>query len=283
MGAFFNNFSHGFFHGMFGGAYCGINPFMGNPFACNPFMPTFFMPTCHFGGFVPYQQPMFNAFPMFNFNAFAYSGFNTNLNCAVPNFNLNIDTFVPSTSYFSDNSSQKTVAKTEKNSVKERNLPKEEKSRNIDNDFDKMLSFVLRSEGGYVANDGGQACNKGIQQSTYDSYRTRKGLSKQDVKNITDEEVKDIYYTSYYKASGADKIDDPKLALYVFDTAVNMGVSAAKKILEKSGNDADKFEEARLDRYEEIAHYNPSKSKYLRGWENRVRNAEKFADRELLA
>ena len=45
----------------------------------------------------------------------------------------------------------------------------------------------------------------------------------------------------------------------------------------------DKFEEARLDRYEEIAHFNPSKSKYLRGWENRVRNAEKFADRELLA
>jgi hypothetical protein len=157
------------------------------------------------------------------------------------------------------------------------------KSNTLDKDFDKMLSFVLRSEGGYVANDGGQACNKGIQQKTYDSYRTKKGLSKQDVKNISDAEVKDIYYTMYYKASGADKIEDPKLALYVFDTAVNMGVSAAKKLLEKSGNDAEKFEEARINKYEAIARNNPNKSKYLTGWKNRVQNAENFADRELLA
>ena len=285
MGAFLHGFSHGIhygmFHGMFGGPCYAMNPFV-----CNPFMPTFFMPNFHFGGFFPYQQPMFNAFPMFGFNSFPYGGFNTNFsvfNYATPNFNVNIDTFVPSTSYFSDNGSKKIVAKTEKKPIKEENLPKEENSEKNDNDFDKMLSFVLRSEGGYVANDGGQACNKGIQQSTYDSYRTKKGLSKQDVKNITDEEVKDIYYTMYYKASGADKIDDPKLALYVFDTAVNMGVSAAKRLLEKSGNNADKFEEARLERYEEIAQNNPSKSKYLRGWENRVQNAENFANRELLA
>lgn len=288
MGAFLHGFSHGFHHGMFHGIFGGPCYAM-NPFVGNPFMPTFFMPNCHFGGFYPYQQPIFNTFPMFNFNSFAYSGFNINLDCAIPNFNVNVDTFVPSTSYLSDNGSPKVVAKTEKSPVKEKNSSKEEKpqkeeiSKKTGNDFDKMLSFVLRSEGGYVANDAGQACNKGIQQSTYDSYRTKKGLSKQDVKNITDEEVKDIYYTMYYKASGADKIDDPKLALYVFDTAVNMGVSAAKGLLEKSGNNADKFEKARLERYEEIAQNDPSKSKYLRGWENRVQNAENFADRELLA
>ena len=38
------------------------------------------------------------------------------------------------------------------------------------------------------------------------------------------QEAEDIYYNNYYKASGADKIENPRLALYVFDTAVNMGL-----------------------------------------------------------
>ena len=110
-------------------------------------------------------------------------------------------------------------------------------------DFDTMLRFVLKAEGGYVANDCGQACNKGIQQSTYDSYRSRQGLAKKDVKYITDSEVRDIYYNDYYVASGADKIKDQTLALQVFDTAVNMGVSASKKMLKNSNNDAELFAE----------------------------------------
>ena len=151
------------------------------------------------------------------------------------------------------------------------------------NDFETILKFVLKSEGGYVANDCGQACNKGIQQSTYDSYRTRQGLAKKDVKYITDAEVRDIYYNDYYLASGANKIKDKTLALQVFDTAVNMGVSASKNILKKSNNDADTFTDLRIDRYEEIASNNKSKQKYLNGWKNRVNNLENYAMREFLA
>mgnify|MGYP002797970217 FL=1 len=55
-----------------------------------------------------------------------------------------------------------------------------------------------------------------------------KELPTRSVKYITDDEVKDIYYNNYYKASGADKLEKPQLASYVFDTAVNMGVSIAK-------------------------------------------------------
>ena len=55
-----------------------------------------------------------------------------------------------------------------------------------------------------------------------------KELPTRSVKYITDDEVKDIYYNNYYKASGADKLENPQLASYVFDTAVNMGVSIAK-------------------------------------------------------
>ena len=45
--------------------------------------------------------------------------------------------------------------------------------------------------------------------------------------------MQDIYYKNYYKASGADKIDNPRLSMYVFDTAVNMGVSVAKELYKK--------------------------------------------------
>lgn len=52
------------------------------------------------------------------------------------------------------------------------------------------------------------------------SYRRSKGLPKQSVKYMTDKEMHEIYYNNYYKASGADEIENPRLAMYVFDTAV---------------------------------------------------------------
>ena len=156
-------------------------------------------------------------------------------------------------------------------------------AKNDDAAFDKMLSFVLDSEGGYNPDDCGQAGNMGVLQSTYDTYRANKGLPVQDVKLLTREEAKDIYYNMYYKASGADKIQDSKLAFQVFDTAVNMGVSAAKSLLKKSGNDPEKFEELRLARYESIAQANPSKAKYLTGWQNRVENLSEYSDQNFTA
>lgn len=170
--------------------------------------------------------------------------------------------------------STKTKSTSEKSNTKTTKITKITKI--TDKDFNKMLDFVLQAEGGYVANDGGQATNKGIQQSTYDSYRKRKGLAKRDVKDISNSELKEIYYNDYYKASGADKIEDSRLALYVFDTAVNMGVSRAKDLLEQCDGDAEKFEKLRRAKYEEIAQ-NPKKSKYLKGWLNRVDNADNFA------
>lgn len=51
--------------------------------------------------------------------------------------------------------------------------------------FEKMLKFVLEKEGGYVndPNDLGGETNKGITTATYNAYRTRKGL-KNKVLNI---------------------------------------------------------------------------------------------------
>ena len=147
--------------------------------------------------------------------------------------------------------------------------------------FEKTLKFVLQREGGYVnnPNDLGGETNKGITYRTYNAYRKSKGLPPKSVKYISDEEVKDIYYNNYYKASGADKISDPKLSAYVFDTAVNMGVSRAKTFLSQSNGSADKFEQLRRAKYDEFVAAKPSQKRYLQGWNNRVTELKNFSDK----
>lgn len=148
--------------------------------------------------------------------------------------------------------------------------------------FDKMLKFVLLREGGYSnnPNDKGGETNKGITYQTYNSYRKSRGLSPRSVKYITDEEVRDIYYNNYYKASGADKIQNPKLAAYVFDTAVNMGVSRAKEFLAKSGNDLNTYEQLRRNKYNQFVEYDSSQRCFLQGWNNRINSLREFLDNE---
>lgn len=148
--------------------------------------------------------------------------------------------------------------------------------------FDKMLKFVLLREGGYSnnPNDKGGETNKGITYQTYNSYRKSRGLSPRSVKYITDEEVRDIYYNNYYKASGADKIQNPKLAAYVFDTAVNMGVSRAKEFLAKSGNGLNTYEQLRRNKYNQFVEYDSSQRCFLQGWNNRINSLREFVDNE---
>ena len=148
--------------------------------------------------------------------------------------------------------------------------------------FDKMLKFVLLREGGYSnnPNDKGGETNKGITYQTYNSYRKSRGLSPRSVKYITDEEVRDIYYNNYYKASGADKIQNPKLAAYIFDTAVNMGVSRAKEFLAKSGNDLNTYEQLRRNKYNQFVEYDSSQRCFLQGWNNRIDSLREFVDNE---
>ena len=150
---------------------------------------------------------------------------------------------------------------------------------NADLEYPNMLKFVLAREGGYVnrKTDRGGPTNKGVTQTTYNSYRRSKDLPTKDVKEISQQEVEDIYYNNYYKASGADKIENPRLALYVFDTAVLHGVYGAKQILKKSGGDLDKFEQLRREHYYREVEKEPSQKEYLRGWLNRVDNLKDYA------
>ena len=131
-------------------------------------------------------------------------------------------------------------------------------------DFDKMLNFVLRQEGGWNHNErkyengvlvGKQSSYRGVLESSYKDYRIRRNLPVRPLKALeTDEaELKNIYYEDYYLAIGADKIKDPTLALYVFDSAVNHGVSGTKSLLRKSGYNADNFLKARIIKYCELS------------------------------
>jgi lysozyme family protein len=143
--------------------------------------------------------------------------------------------------------------------------------------FDKALSFVLRWEGGYVnnPNDKGGATNKGITQSTYNAWLQSKKQNLKDVRHITDEEVRQIYYNNYWLAAGCNKMSE-KFAILCFDTAVNMGVGRVKPFLEYAKyTNPDKFIIARIRKYSEFAKVGNQKV-FLQGWLNRVLDLEKF-------
>lgn len=152
-----------------------------------------------------------------------------------------------------------------------------------DEKFEKMLyEFVLGEEGDKInPNEPTKDPKKkqisyhGVLQTTYDAYRDKKGLPRQSVAKMKPEERDRLYYEEYYKLSGADKIKDPKLALYVFDAAINMGVGATKSLLRESNYDADRFYMLRKQRYENIGGEN------LNVWLGRMKRGKNFAEEEL--
>ena len=147
------------------------------------------------------------------------------------------------------------------------------------NAFETALKTTLKFEGGYSnnKNDKGGATNYGITQSSYNSWRKRNGLASQSVKNITQDEVKKIYYNDYWLASGANKASDPKMAVAIFDTAVLHGVGGAKKLLSQSGGTFDGLLQARRDKYSRIVASDSSQKTFYKGWNNRVNQLQQFA------
>lgn len=100
--------------------------------------------------------------------------------------------------------------------------------------FKDILPIVLRHEGGYVNDpaDRGGATNKGIIQRTYDTYRVNKKLPLQPVRNITDEEVEEIYHRNYWLDGLCDRMP-LALGLVHFDFAVNAGITQAFRTLQR--------------------------------------------------
>ncbi len=127
--------------------------------------------------------------------------------------------------------------------------------------FQEASRFVLAQEGGYNPHDGksGAPVNFGINQRANPDI---------DVARLTPEKATEILKDRYWNAVGADKLP-PALATVAFDTAVNMGVGAAKTLLDRSGGDVDRLLDLRRQRYREIAR-DPAQAQYLPGWLSRV-------------
>ena len=145
------------------------------------------------------------------------------------------------------------------------------------NTFDKALKFVLKWEGGYVnnPNDKGGATNKGITQNTYNAWLRSKGQNLKDVRNIQDNEVKEIYYNNYWLKAGCNKMTE-KFAILCFDTAVNMGVSRVSEFLKYAKyTSVDKFIIARIRKYLEFSKVGNQKI-FLQGWLNRILDLENY-------
>ncbi|MBQ7449779.1 LysM peptidoglycan-binding domain-containing protein [bacterium] len=153
-----------------------------------------------------------------------------------------------------------------------------------DETFSSLISKVLKSEGGINSIKGKDGkiyvVNKGIQQVTYDAYLKRKAFDNKttyktkSVKNITDEEVKEIYYNDYYLKSNANNAKDKKTAYWMFDTAVQCGVSEAQRLSKICKNDTDWYNE-RLKIYNSYVSKDSSNKRYLNGWQNRINSIKK--------
>lgn len=143
----------------------------------------------------------------------------------------------------------------------------------------RALAFTLRWEGLYSnnPNDPGGETMKGITKVVYDSYRTNHSLPIQSVKLISDLELYEIYKIQYWIAAGCDKIDNVKLAVSVFDYAVNSGVARAKRYLALT-TDYKQFNINRLGYFTKIVAANPKLSVFLKGWKNRVNDLGKYVE-----
>jgi len=99
--------------------------------------------------------------------------------------------------------------------------------------FDYAMGVLLKWEGGYVNHplDPGGATNHGITHKTLAQWRGVKKVSKAEVKALTKKEAGDIYYNNYWLKAYCDKVP-AKLAICMFDCAVNQGVGVSTRVLQ---------------------------------------------------
>jgi lysozyme family protein len=149
--------------------------------------------------------------------------------------------------------------------------------------FQKAINFTLRWEGGYSnhPNDRGGSTNKGVTQKTYDNYLVKRGYKKKDIKQISDEEVEDIYRNNYWYASQANFQPTPQLAIALFDFAVHSGPRRAKNYLARCATVHFDFKDrlncyltARKSFLKRIA--KGSQKVFLKGWMNRMKDLARY-------
>lgn len=165
--------------------------------------------------------------------------------------------------------------------------------------FKNAVQIVLGLEGGfseYNPSTKDPRTNKGITQPEFDEFRRKNNFQSKDVKDITTDEAIEIYKQEYWDKIQGDKLDarNPKLAIVIFDSAVNNGIGGAngiiKSIVKTDGNrfddkmiediiEADKLNDLfsnvinkRHQKYKDIIAKEPVMDVYGKGWNNRLDN-----------
>lgn len=165
--------------------------------------------------------------------------------------------------------------------------------------FLRAYTASLGHEGGYVDHpkDRGGPTNKGVTQKTYDAFRATKKLASQPVKEITEDEIGEIYYQGYWRPAKCALVPNEAMASLVFDAAINHGPNRAIRLLQqaarlaarecdgkwgrktaaavaKAAEDAIGFADdyllARERFYRWIVEDDPEQGVFLRGWMNRL-------------
>lgn len=103
--------------------------------------------------------------------------------------------------------------------------------------FDACLPIILKSEGGYVVDQGGPT-NLGVTQRALSAY-LRRPVSVQEVRALTPDVAGPLYFSDYWNPAHCGQLP-AGLDLMVFDEAVNEGVGRAISHLQEAvGADAD--------------------------------------------
>nr|DAX19190.1 MAG TPA: Lysozyme [Caudoviricetes sp.] len=171
--------------------------------------------------------------------------------------------------------------------------------------FKKFLDYIFEVEGGYTddKNDRGGKTTWGITEEEARDF----GYTG-DMRNLTKDFAKNIYLKKYYLGNKLDKVKNDKVALSIFDWAVNSGRRGIKKaqiVANKFGANLvidgivgnktlevinginpeaflKEYHEIQRIFYKNLAARDSSQEGFLKGWLNRVKIKEKFIEKEMV-
>lgn len=153
----------------------------------------------------------------------------------------------------------------------------------FDTRFGQIIPLVLNAEGGYVdhPDDPGGPTNFGIAANK--NRVELRALGVDDVRELTLDEAKEIYYLKYWLPAGCQEIPDIRLAYIHFDAAVNCGVQQAAKFMSRlsadpkhyqgNGKNERLFHTLFLEYFSQrLRFYTKLKNRkaFLEGWVNRM-------------
>ena len=168
--------------------------------------------------------------------------------------------------------------------------------------FEKFLNYIFEVEGGFTdnENDRGGATNFGITEE-----EAREFGYAGDMRNLTKDFAKNIYLKKYYLGNKLDKVINNKVALSIFDWAVNSGRRGIKKaqiVANKFGANLiidgiignktleainsinpevflKEYHEMQRAFYKNLAMKDSTQEDFLKGWLNRVEIKEKYIEK----